>query len=104
MSVSTVQYTGEYISSTFCFNPIPHGSGRIYPHLLRRPVAGEGLKWKICENSDIPRKMSCEEIPLSMYPPAGLRTEFRSEKIPRNSHGNGFRYSAEESVRLNKLN
>jgi hypothetical protein len=48
--------------------------------------------------------MSCEEIPLTMYPPAGLQTEFRSEKIPRNSHGNGFRYSAEESVHFEARN
>jgi hypothetical protein len=45
---------------TYTVNPIPLGSGRIYPHFL---VAVKGLKW---ENFAISRKMSCEQIPLTM--------------------------------------
>ena len=32
-------------------------------------MAGKGLKWKKFEKLAIPWKMSCEKIPLTMYPP-----------------------------------
>ncbi len=58
-----------YIVVRIRVNHVPHCSGRIYTHLLRRPGAGKGLKRKKYANSAIPWKMSCKQIPLTIYPP-----------------------------------
>jgi hypothetical protein len=47
---------------------LTQSTGHIYTQLLRRHVAGKGLRKKNPILA-IPWKMSCEQIPLTMYPP-----------------------------------
>ncbi len=64
--LSTVQR--QSIRRSLIFSPIPYKSGPIYPHWLRRPVSGKGLNWKNLKIRLIPRKMFCEQIPLTLSP------------------------------------
>jgi hypothetical protein len=59
---------GQRVSNLLCFNPKPHGRGRICPHFFQRPITQKSLSAKNQRKIYISQKTSAASKSWVMYP------------------------------------